>query len=71
MSRHHLMVTYWRDTASPQGSATLTVADDDPRDVIERSNARVRQWMDAGLTEEPIDDDDEPEPDVETLGLGL
>jgi len=70
MSRHHLMVTYWRDTASPQGSATLTVADDNPAAVLEQSNARVLKWMAEGAVEdEPDDEDDEPKPT--TMGLGL
>ena len=30
MTRHHAMVTYWRDTAQPSNTRGLTVADDDP-----------------------------------------
>ena len=30
MSRHHAMVTYWRETAQPSDTHVLTVSDDDP-----------------------------------------
>lgn len=60
MSRHHLMIAYWRDTSQPQGSQTLTVAGDDPREVLALSNARALAWMGSEAVE-PQDDEDEPE----------
>jgi hypothetical protein len=70
VSRHHVMVTYWRDTASPHGSQTYTAAGDDPREVLELSNARTRQWMaDGAIDVQEADEDDEET--AETLGMGL
>jgi hypothetical protein len=64
MSRHHLRVTYWRDTAEPLGTTTYTVEGDDPQDVLDRSYSQVGPWMDAGEPLEPVDETAEG-----TLGL--
>ena len=66
MSRHHLMITYWRDSSQPSDARILTVAGDDAEDVLGRSNERARTWMRDGAIE-PQDEPDEPE--AEEMGL--
>lgn len=46
MTRHHAMLTYWRDTSQPNDRMRVqTIADDDPEAVAEGIDRHLRRLM--------------------------
>lgn len=63
MSKHHAMITYWRDTAHPTGTRGLTVADDSEATVASKINRALLRFMVSDATPDEVQDDDADEED--------
>ena len=55
MTRHHLMLTYWRDTSQPIDPRAMTISEDDPARLADMAVEVLARFVGRGDQPKPQD----------------